>query len=118
MENYMKYLNKYQQTQIKNYTPINDKFTENLKPGDLIKYIEKKNLKFRQGGKIEKVYNDTILVIKGYSYNHKKHITFLVDSSLHIIFYKKTYTKQRDLMEYILKGLNDNSLKITKKNCD
>jgi hypothetical protein len=111
----MKYLNTEQQKKVKNYKYINDEnFLENIKVGDYIKYIIKQNLSFRQGGIVEDILNNNIIQIKNTRYKY----SYLVNCNDHIIFHKSKTNSKRDFMEYILKGLNNNTFKITKKNCD
>ena len=110
---YIKYLNKEQQDKVKYYNYIDSKFIDNIKKGDYIKYIKKQNLVFREGGIVEEVLTDTIIKIKNIKYKY----SYLVNTNNHIILHKSRTRcdKNRAFMEYILKGLDNNNLKITKK---
>ena len=112
MDNFMKYLNTSQQKILENFSYINDKIDLVLH-GDHIKYIKKKNLQFRHGGIVSEVINNTI-VIKNIRYKY----SYTINTNDHIIFHKSKYNrknKNRDFMEYILNGLDSNTIKVTKK---
>ena len=117
MDNYTKYLNKKQKLRVENYEYINDiDFLNNeIKKGDRIKFIKKKNLCFREGGIIENIIDSNTLEIKNVRYNFCYYIN--CDNSI-ILHKSKNYKKDnsnREVFEYILNGLNNNTIKITKK---
>ena len=105
----MKYLNKDQQKTLSDYSYANNNL-EQIQKGDRVKFIIKKNLQFRQGGVVTEIINNT-LVVKNVKYKY----SYTINLNNHIIFYKKKTDKKRHFMEYILNGLNDNSIKVTKK---
>ena len=118
MDNYTKYLNKKQKLRVENYKCINDIdfLSDGINKGDRIKFIKKKNLFFREGGIIENIIDNNTLEIKNIRYNFCYYIN--CDNSI-ILHKSKNYKKkddtEREVFEYILNGLNNNTIKITKK---
>ena len=112
MENYMKYLNTKQIEHIKDYKLIDSNNFNILKPGDFLKYIIKKNLQFRQGGVIIKIIENTIIIR-----NLRCNYVYAVNTDQHILFHKEHLGKSnhREFMEYLLKGIDNNTIKVTKK---
>ena len=113
MEYYLKYLNTKQQKCVKNYMLINNSNFNIIKKGDYIKYIIKKNLKFRCGGYVFDVVKSTIFIK-----NRKYHYVYPINLKNHIILHlpHKSKLSNRDFMQYLLNGLENNTIKVTKSN--
>lgn len=110
--NYLDYLNKSQQEIVKDYNLITNDNIINIKNGDSIKLIKRNNLQFKQGGVALKIIDSSILIRNlGYRYN------YVVSLENYIILHKanKKVSKNRKFYEYLLNGLDNNSIKITKK---
>ncbi len=112
MSDYLKYLNTKQQKCVENYKLIDGSNFHTIKKGDYIKYIIKKNLKFRYGGYVFNIIKSTIFIK-----NRKYHYVYPIDLKNHIILHlpHKSKTSHRDLMQYLLNGLENNTIKVTKK---
>ena len=108
MDKYYKYLNKEQQQKLIDYNLLED--LNKLKPGDAIKYIQKSNYMFKNGGILLKIYTDSLLILN-LPFKYK----YMINISGSIIFYKKKKSKTLKFMEYVLNGLENNTIKITKK---
>ena len=104
-------LSKYQKKSLKNYQLFtdNDNLT-NLREGDKIKFIEKHNLRFSEGGKITKV--TPYFIIIQLLHNMSK----ILYPEYCYIFYHRDMRKTSNKLRYLLEGLNNKSIKITKKN--
>lgn len=113
MENYLKYLNKAQQKKVENFELINNlNFRDKVNVGDRVKYIKKRNLLFRDGGRVEEVINENVLRILNTRYKSN----YLLDKNIHIILRKKNEIRNKnEILKYILSGINNNTIKITKK---
>uniref|UniRef100_A0A6C0EJM6 Uncharacterized protein n=1 Tax=viral metagenome TaxID=1070528 RepID=A0A6C0EJM6_9ZZZZ len=108
MDIYIKYLNKTQIDSIQNYKNITD--LDNVNPGDSIKYIYKKNLKFRTGGVVVKKINNT-LILRNMPYKY----SYPIDLNRAILFHKvKKIDKHLEFMKYLSQSIDNNTLKITK----
>ena len=105
---YKQYLNKYQLESIKDYTHINSLNDINI--GDSVKFIDKKNLKFKQGGVVTKIAQDC-LIIRNLRYKYMYPICL---QNIFLFHKSRTVDKNLSFMKYLSDGLNNNSLKITK----
>ena len=105
---YKQYLNKYQLESIKNYTHINT--LNNINIGDSIKFIDKKNLKFKQGGVVTKIVKDC-LIIRNLRYKYMYPICL---QNIFLFHKSKNIDKNLNFIKYLSDGLNNNSFKITK----
>ena len=112
MQEYLKYLNTKEKELLKNYQLLDETNFNSIKNGDYVRYIIKKNLKFRKGGCIYNIVNNTIF-IKNIRYNYVYPINMLH----FIIFHKphKPKMSNRDFMKYLLNGLENRTIKVTKK---
>uniref|UniRef100_A0A6C0IVX5 Uncharacterized protein n=1 Tax=viral metagenome TaxID=1070528 RepID=A0A6C0IVX5_9ZZZZ len=108
MNKYNTYLNPEQQKKLIDFDIL--KNIDLLKSGDSIKYIGKSNYKFKEGGIVLKIYSDSLLIMN-FPFKYK----YMINLSDNIIFYKKKKSKNIKFMEYILSGLENNTIKITKK---
>lgn len=109
---YIKYLNKLQQKKVEKYKYINDKdFLIYINIGDSIKYIKKKNLSFIQNVIVEKIINSDVIQLKSSRYKN----SYLINKNEHIILHKSKATTKNDVLKYILKGIDNNTIKISKK---
>lgn len=108
MNKYWTYLNNEQKQKLKDFNIL--KNIDSLQPGDSIKYICESNYKFKEGGILQKIYLDTLLIMN-FPFKYK----YMIKLSDNIIFYKKKKSKNIKFMEYILSGLENNTIKITKK---
>ena len=108
MNTYYKYLNEAQQQKIIDYKLLQN--TNTLGSGYSIKYICKSNYKFKEGGILLKIYCDSLLIMN-FPFKYK----YMINLSDNIIFYKEKKSKNIKFMEYILNGLDTNTIKITKK---
>ena len=110
--NYLDYLNKSQQELVKNYNLITSENISNIKNGDSIRLIKRSNLKFKNGGVALKLIEDSIL-IRNLSYKYN----YVVSLDNYIILHKanERSDKKRKFMEYLLHGLENKSIKVTKK---
>ena len=105
---YKQYLNKYQMESIKDYTHINS--LNNINIGDSIKFIDKKNLKFKQGGVVTKIVQDC-LIIRNLRYKYMYSVCL---KNIFIFHKSRSMDKNLNFMKYLSDGLNNNSFKITK----
>ena len=109
---YLKYLNTAQKEKVKEYAYINESNFSNIKTNDFVKYIKKKNLQFREGGVVSQIIKNT-LIVRNIRYNYK----YAININDHIILHRprRRRNSKREFMEYLLKGLDNNTIKITKK---
>ena len=105
---YKQYLNKYQLKSIKDYIHINTLNDVNI--GDSIKFIDKKNLKFKQGGVVTKIVKDC-LIIRNLRYKYMYPICL---QNIFLFHKSKNIDKNLNFIKYLSDGLNNNSFKITK----
>ena len=109
---YIKYLNKSQQKKVEKYEYINDKdFFNYINIGDSIKYIKKKNLNFIENVTVEKIINNDVIQLKNSRYKS----SYLVNKNDHIILHKSKIRTKNDILRYILNGMDNNTIKISKK---
>jgi len=107
---YIKYLNSKDKQKVLNYYYIKD--FKNIKVGDRIKYIIKQNLKLKPGGTVINIINNNVITV-----SVKKHTQLTIDNINNFILYKsskKKCTKTRDFMNYLLEGLDNNTITIKK----
>ena len=109
---YIKYLNKSQQKKVEKYKYVNDKdFLIYINIGDSIKYIKKKNLNFIENVVVEKIINNDVIQLK----NSRYQSSYLINKNDHIILHKSKIRTKNDILRYILKGMDNNTIKISKK---
>lgn len=109
---YLDYLNESQQELVKNYNLVTLNNIKNIKNGDSIRLIQRSNLQFKHGGVVIKLIDNSI-IIRNISYKYN----YLVSLDNYIILHKVTdrNSKTRKFMEYLLNGLENKSIKVTKK---
>ena len=110
MENYLDFLNSNEKKYLEGYNLVED--LSKIEIGDYIKYIKRDNLQFKQGGKVIKKYNTSLIInnIK-YKYNYP------LDIRYNILFCKKNIRVDKNLefIKYLENGLKNDVFKITKK---
>ena len=109
---YLDYLNKTQQALVKKFNLITSDNFSDIKNGDSIRLIKRSNLQFKNGGVVLKIIEDSV-IIRNLSYKYN----YLVSLDNYIILHKvnERNNKTRKFMEYLLNGLENRSIKVTKK---
>lgn len=109
---YLDYLNKSQQMLVEKYHLITFANILTIKNGDSIRLIKRSNLQFKNGGVVLKLIGESIL-IRNLSYKYN----YVVSLDNYIILHKanEKSSKRRKFMEYLLNGLENRSIKVTKK---
>ena len=109
---YLDYLNDSQLKLVKNYNLITLENINKIRNGDSIRLIQRSNLQFKHGGVVIKLVDNSI-IIRNLSYRYN----YLVSLDNYIILHKvnERNGKTRKFMEYLLNGLENKSIKVTKK---
>jgi hypothetical protein len=109
-------LSDYEYSLIKNFNLLTTKNLAYLPKGTKIKYIDRQTFQFYKGGNLLKSTKNFLFISKkGYNRGEKCLYSKIVYPEFSYILYKEPKNlTMGDQLSYILKGLESNSIKITK----
>ena len=106
MDKLSDFISKTNKSKLKDYNICNSKISKR----DYVKYMDKKNFNFYDGGIITDIDKNKITYIE---WNTKK--TYTIDSNYYHIFYKSNkYISKKEYYKKLLYKLNNNKLVINK----
>ena len=111
--NVKEYLNKYELKLVEDFTFLEtEREFLTIKKNDIIRLLNKHTLLFNLGGKVEQAFPPHFLKLR------YKQFSKVIYFSNFFIFYKEGKKTFRNKLEYLLDGLNNNTIKITKRKKD